>query len=56
MEVRIRRASLDDSKAISAIIRDLDWFNCLEDESPQVTERRVEKHLNRRFSDNSHST
>jgi GNAT superfamily N-acetyltransferase len=56
MKVRIRRALLDDSKAISAILMDLGWFDHLNDESPEVTERQVQRHLTRCFADNSHST
>ena len=41
MPARIRKAVLDDSEAISLILREVGWFEHMKSESYEMTSRRV---------------
>lgn len=51
----IRCATIGDSKAIAAILRELGWFAYMSEESPDDTEARVARHLELCGADDSHT-
>ena len=55
MEVRVRKAVLEDAVAIAQLLKELGWFEYLTHESFADTAARVERHLELCHADNSHS-
>ncbi len=54
-ETGIRKAAEHDAAAISAILRELGWFEYLSAETTQETEQRVRRHIALFNADDSHS-
>jgi GNAT superfamily N-acetyltransferase len=55
MNIQIQRAEIEDAHGIAALLRSLVWFAHIKDETPQMTQERVARHLTFCNSDSSHS-
>lgn len=55
MRATIRLATLDDTGAIAAILRELGWFSHIDNESVAETEARVARHFELCSADDSHT-
>jgi GNAT superfamily N-acetyltransferase len=55
MKVRVRKAQMTDTNAITQILRALGWFDHLHSESYENTKERIARHLSLCHSENSHS-
>ncbi len=53
-EIEIRAARLRDTRAIAEILRELGWFDHINNESPKDTELRLERHFRLCEADDTH--
>jgi GNAT superfamily N-acetyltransferase len=51
----IRSAELNDATAISALLREMDWFSYMASETAEATSERIYRHLRLCLADSGHS-
>lgn len=54
MEITFRKAALEDSRALAALIRGIGWFHRFDAEDLETTAVRIETHLGLCLGDDSH--
>jgi GNAT superfamily N-acetyltransferase len=55
MDIMVRRATANDAAGISAVLRELDWFDIFREEEESVTNQRVVECLRLCSADDSHT-
>jgi GNAT superfamily N-acetyltransferase len=55
MDIMVRRATANDAAGISAVLRELDWFDIFNEEEESVTNQRVVECLQLCSADDSHT-